>query len=190
GTSQDAGADAPKGQKHLPHHAQAQHHRCPGQGLVRCEGRRSIDFQARGRQVSARGARANGGLAGAHCGQGGGAPRKGGPVSLDGCYGGKGRVRVGAILSKKSLIGLAGRHCSRKRGGTPPAVSGGRLRSLLPDYSTGDTASAVALACRSPSCIAPANVRYASDQAAFTSGVNAVPRPCSSVQSRAAPTAP
>ena len=69
----------------------------------------------------------------------------------------------------------------------PPAISGGRLCSLLPDYSTGDIASAVALACRSPSCIAPANVRYASDQAAFTSGVNAEPRPCSSVQSRAAP---
>src|SRR5262245_25241366 len=48
---------------------QAQHHRCPGQGLVRCEGRRSIDFQARGRQVSARGARANGGLAEARCRQ-------------------------------------------------------------------------------------------------------------------------
>src|SRR5262249_26107202 len=45
------------------------HHRCLGQGLVRCEGRRSIDFQARGRQVSACGARANGGLAEARCRQ-------------------------------------------------------------------------------------------------------------------------
>jgi len=58
-----------EGQKHLPHHAQAQHHRRLGQGLVRCERRRSVDFQARGRQVSARGARANGGLAEARCHQ-------------------------------------------------------------------------------------------------------------------------
>ena len=33
-TSQDAGADASKGQKHFSHHAQAQHHRCLGQELV------------------------------------------------------------------------------------------------------------------------------------------------------------
>src|SRR5262249_11918873 len=66
---QDAGADARKGQKHFSDHAQAQHHRCLGQGLVRCEGRRSIDFQARGWQVPTCGARANGGLAEARCRQ-------------------------------------------------------------------------------------------------------------------------
>jgi hypothetical protein len=72
GTSQDAGAGPRQGQKHLPHHAQAQHHRRLGQGLVQCERRRSVDFQARGRQVSARGARANAGLAEARCHQIGG----------------------------------------------------------------------------------------------------------------------
>src|SRR5215510_12007391 len=58
-----------KRQKHFSHHAQAQHHRCVGQGLVRCEGRRSIDFQARGWQVSTCGPRANGGLAEVRCRQ-------------------------------------------------------------------------------------------------------------------------
>src|SRR5262249_47887529 len=75
-------------------------------------------------------------------------------------------------------------------GGIPPAIRQRPPPVVLPDYATGDIASAVALACRSPSCIASANVRYASNQAAFTSGVNAEPRPCSSVQSRAAPTGP
>ena len=37
---------ARKEQKHLPHHAQAQHRRCPGQGLVRCEGREASIFEA------------------------------------------------------------------------------------------------------------------------------------------------
>ena len=65
-----------KGKNTLSHHAQAQHHRCLGQGLVRCEGRRSIDFQARGWQVSARGALANGGLAEARCRQVGARSRR------------------------------------------------------------------------------------------------------------------
>ena len=64
-------AQMPERQKHFPHHA-----RCPGQGLVRCEGRRSIDFQARGWQVSARGALANGGLAEARCRQVGARSRR------------------------------------------------------------------------------------------------------------------
>src|SRR5262249_7930613 len=68
--------------------------------------------------------------------------------------------------------------------------SGARARYRRAVVGRRDIAPAVALACRSPSCIAPANVRYASHQAAFTSGVNAEPRPCSSVQSRAAPTGP
>src|SRR6516165_2482232 len=49
-----------KGKNTLSHHAQTKHHRCLGQGLVRCEGRRSINFQARGWQVSACGPCANG----------------------------------------------------------------------------------------------------------------------------------
>ena len=58
-----------KGKNTLSHHAQTKHHRCPGQGLVRCEGRRSIDFRAQGWQVSACCARANGGLVEARCRQ-------------------------------------------------------------------------------------------------------------------------
>ena len=41
----------------------AQHHRRARQGLVRRQGGRGVDLQARGRQISARGESANGGLA-------------------------------------------------------------------------------------------------------------------------------
>src|SRR5262249_17875170 len=105
-------------------------------------------------------------------------------------YGGEPQGWPSGPLLTMIFLGRPRQTWAVERGGIPPAIRQRPPPVVLPDYATGDIASAVALVCRSPSCIAPANVRYASDQAAFTSGVNAEPSPCSSVQSRAAPTGP
>ena len=60
GIPQDAGASSRPGQEQLPHNAQAQHRRRAGQGLVRRQGRRSVDFQAHWWQIRAGRAGANG----------------------------------------------------------------------------------------------------------------------------------